>query len=159
MLLDRKVAEGLPLLPLKSITPFPLGSLETAPGVWLVVKMHNSCIHCNLVIDRHTEKESFMGGLCAAELIVPSTSAGKLGGSVTGLIVAWPLLSRVDYLITLLLIVLLSEELMLIATKGETCFPHKAYLWKKKKIKNKEKKRGALKMFSSSSVTEKTCKV
>lgn len=32
--------EGLPLLPFKSITLFPLGSLGTGPNAWLVVKAH-----------------------------------------------------------------------------------------------------------------------
>lgn len=39
-LLDPQAVEGLPLLPLKSITPFPLGSLGTGPSAWLVVKAH-----------------------------------------------------------------------------------------------------------------------
>lgn len=78
MLLDCRVAEGLPLLPVKSITLFPLGLLGTGPGIWLVVKMHNSCIHCNLVADRHAEKEIFLGGSRAAQSVVPSASAGQL---------------------------------------------------------------------------------
>lgn len=55
--LDHGAVVGLPLLLLKSITPFPLGSLGTGPSAWLVVKTYNSCIHSSLVADRRTERE------------------------------------------------------------------------------------------------------
>lgn len=70
--------EGLPLLPLKSITPFPLGSVGTGPSVWLVVKAHiiAAFMEAWSLIDR--QRGSFSKQI-SAPLIVSSLSAGQLG--------------------------------------------------------------------------------
>lgn len=137
--LGRGAAAGLPLLPLKSITPFPLGSLGTGPSAWLVVKTHNSCIHSSLVADRRAEREPFLADFYAAWLIVSPVSAGQLGGSVMGLIAAWPSLRRAGCLITWLLGFPPRRGAHADCSRRGTGFPQQAYLWAGRKLLKKSR--------------------
>lgn len=98
-LLDPQAVEGLPLLPLKSITPFPLGSLGTGPSAWLVVKAH--------IIAAFMEAWSLIGreGVFPSRFLHGTTHCficvcWTAGGWVRGLIVAWPSRQRAGSLIT-----------------------------------------------------------
>lgn len=154
-LLDPQAVESLPLLPLKSVTPFPLGSLGTGPRAWLVVKAHiiAAFMEAWSVIDR--QRGSFSKQISARHhslfhVLLPD-SEGLGQGPDSGLTIAAE--SRLlDNLAPALSSSLrswcwLQPKEARASTTGLSPVWEEAY-----------EKKQTLKMFPSSSVTEEVCK-